>query len=229
MKKYIASCSFGKDSLAMVLMLLEKEYPLDEVIFYDTGMEFQAIYNIRDRIVSVLDKKGIKYTELRPEHSFEWYMTEKPKRSGDKGYKWCGGRCRWGTTLKNQAINQYLKTFDETVVEYIGIARDESNRIKRERMNTVKIYPLIEWNMSENDCLVYCMKHGYRWLEDAGAGEVDLYEKLDRVSCWCCGNKNLREINNMKEFLPDYWERLVGLQKVIDMDYRKGVLEHKEK
>ena len=45
--KYIASCSFGKDSLAMVLLLIEKGYPLDEVIFYDTEMEFQAIYNNR--------------------------------------------------------------------------------------------------------------------------------------------------------------------------------------
>ena len=27
--KYIASCSFGKDSLAMVLFLIEKQYPLD--------------------------------------------------------------------------------------------------------------------------------------------------------------------------------------------------------
>lgn len=43
MDKYIASVSFGKDSLAMLLMLIEKRYKLDEVVFYDTGMEFQAI------------------------------------------------------------------------------------------------------------------------------------------------------------------------------------------
>lgn len=49
MTKYIASVSFGKDSLAMLLLILEKNKPLDEVIFYDTGMEFQAIYNIRDK------------------------------------------------------------------------------------------------------------------------------------------------------------------------------------
>lgn len=51
--KYIASCSFGKDSLAMVLLLIEKEYPLDEVIFYDTEMEFQAIYNDRDKLSKI--------------------------------------------------------------------------------------------------------------------------------------------------------------------------------
>ena len=44
--KYYASVSFGKDSLAMLFMLIEKGYQLDEVVFYDTGMEFQAIYNL---------------------------------------------------------------------------------------------------------------------------------------------------------------------------------------
>ena len=52
--KYIASVSFGKDSLAMLLKLIENNYPLDEVIFYDTGMEFQAIYKIRDKIIPIL-------------------------------------------------------------------------------------------------------------------------------------------------------------------------------
>ena len=30
---HIASCSFGKDSLAMVLRLIEENKPLDEVVF----------------------------------------------------------------------------------------------------------------------------------------------------------------------------------------------------
>lgn len=33
---YIASVSFGKDSLAMLLILLERRYPINEVVFYDT-------------------------------------------------------------------------------------------------------------------------------------------------------------------------------------------------
>lgn len=51
--RYIASVSFGKDSLAMVLLILERGLPLDEVVFYDTGMEFKAIYDTRDRIVQL--------------------------------------------------------------------------------------------------------------------------------------------------------------------------------
>ena len=64
--KYIASCSFGKDSLAMVLMLIERGLPLDEVVFYDTGMEFQAIYDLRDAMLPIFQQHGIKYTTLGP-------------------------------------------------------------------------------------------------------------------------------------------------------------------
>lgn len=33
--KYIASCSFGKDSLAMIIKIKELGLPLDEVIYCD--------------------------------------------------------------------------------------------------------------------------------------------------------------------------------------------------
>lgn len=49
MKRCIASVSWGKDSLAMLHGLIERGMPLDEVVFYDTGMEFDAIYAERDR------------------------------------------------------------------------------------------------------------------------------------------------------------------------------------
>lgn len=97
--KYIASVSFGKDSLAMLLLLIEKQYKLDEVIFYDTEMEFQAIYNTRDKVKTLLKEKNIKYTELKPTEPFLYKMLEKEvnKRNGQvqKGYGLCGGRCRW--------------------------------------------------------------------------------------------------------------------------------------
>ena len=35
MTKYVASCSFGKDSLAMLIKIKELGLPLDEVIYVD--------------------------------------------------------------------------------------------------------------------------------------------------------------------------------------------------
>ncbi len=68
--KHIASVSFGKDSLYMLLRLIETGAPLDEVVFYDTGMEFQAIYDTRDAVLPLLAKHGISYKELYPEYNF---------------------------------------------------------------------------------------------------------------------------------------------------------------
>ena len=63
---HIASVSWGKDSLAMLWKLIWEEWPLDEIVFYDTGMEFDAIYKERDRTLYLLKANNIKYTELKP-------------------------------------------------------------------------------------------------------------------------------------------------------------------
>lgn len=218
--KYVASCSFGKDSLAMVLLLIEKEYPLDEVIFYDTEMEFQAIYNNKSKLEKVLESRGIRFTALKDLLPFTYRAFEKEvhTRNGiiKRGYNWCGGCARWGTSGKLSAINKHYKeTYgNETIVEYIGVATDESVRVekyRRKRNKTVKLYPLIEWGMKEADCLDYCYSHGWNWHEkttETECGWVELYEILDRVSCWCCANKNQREIRSIIHYLPNYWSRI---------------------
>lgn len=207
--KYIASCSFGKDSLAMLLLLIERKYPLDEVVFYDTGKEFQAIYDTRDMVLPLLKSLGIKYTELTPEMSFDFKMFDKPvkKRGTDiihkHGYSWCGGTCRWGTTDKLKALEKHANGN----VEYVGLAHDEPQRLEKERKGN-KRFPLDEWEMSEKDCLEYCYSKGFFWIEC----NVRLYDILDRVSCWCCRNKNLKELKNIFIHLPEYWEKLKMVQ-----------------
>ena len=56
----VASVSFGKDSLAMLLLLLEQNISLDEVIFYNSEMEFDCIYHIRDRIKPGVEQGGLR-------------------------------------------------------------------------------------------------------------------------------------------------------------------------
>ena len=169
-------------------------------------------------IKTLLYDKGIKYTELKPDKPFLYTMFEKPvkKRNGEiaKGYSWCGGRVRWGTTEKLKSIEKY----SNGSYEYIGIAADEIKRINKERKPN-KLMPLVDFGMTEKDCLEYCRKRGYNWKE----GDIDLYDILDRVSCWCCCNKNLKELKNYYKYLPEYWEKLKKLQDKTDrpMKYNK--------
>ena len=191
--KYIASVSFGKDSLAMLLRLLEEKYPLDAVVFYDTGMEFQCIYKIRDKVKIILEQHGIGFVELKPQELFLYSMLERPIKFRNKdgfhyGYGWCGGACRWGTKNKTRAIQKYKQSLRDDVTDYVGIAADEEFRFDKAKYEG-KCMPLVEWGMTEIDCLRYCHDRGFYWLERAyglGIEYVDLYEMLDRVSCWCC-------------------------------------------
>ena len=210
--KYTASVSFGKDSLAMLILLIEKEYPLDYVVFYDTGMEYDAIYDIRDKVKEDLQGLGIKYVELRPEEPFWMSMmirkvNYRSKEGYHYGYSWCGGSCRWGTGNKLAAINRFKKSLNDDVTDYVGIAADEPKRFDRARSEG-KTLPLVEWGMTEKDCLNLCRDRGYSWNE----GGVDLYDVLDRASCWCCRNKNQKELRAIYKHLPKYWDRLKGLE-----------------
>ncbi len=219
----VASVSFGKDSLAMILLLLERNIQLDEVIFYNSGIEFDCIYHIRDQITPILEQRGVRFTEVKPDAPFLYYMLEKPvnsKKNGfHLGYRWCGGKCRWGTKLKTNALDGIAL---DAEVHYVGIAADEPERLAK--LKPPKCSPLAEARMTEADCLAYCYERGFFWEENG----VRLYDILDRVSCWCCKNKNRKELKNIYQFLPQYWKRLKGLQSQIPMPMkpysRKGVL-----
>lgn len=214
MTRYIASVSWGKDSLAMLIKLLEENYPLDEVVFFDTEKEFNAIYDARDSMLPRLEKRGIKYTELKPTKSFDFLMfdTLVNKRDGTHktGYGWCGGMCRWFTTEKVKTINNYYKRFD-SIIEYIGLAYDEPLRLARLKENQKA--PLAEWKITEKDALRICYEHGW----DFGG----LYEILKRVSCWCCRNKNLKELNNYRKCLPEYFDKLVEIEEKLHEPMKK--------
>lgn len=199
----------------MLLLILDTRKPLDEVVFFDTGMEFQAIYDIRDRVALLLAENGIQFTELHPYRPFLYDMLyrEKNKRDGSvvHGNGWCGGACRWGTYIKQSIINKHTKGCHI----YVGLAADETNRLLALEPN--KSSPIAEVGMTESDCLQYCYDRGFFWEENG----IRLYDVLDRVSCWCCKNKNLKELRNIYWSMPEYWNRLCSLQKSISSPMKR--------
>ena len=103
----------------------------------------------------------------------------------------------------------------------MGIASDEATRL--EKLEPPKYSLLAEAGMTEADCLEFCYERGFFWEENG----VRLYDILDRVSCWCCKNKNRKELKAIYQFLPQYWEQLKKLQSQMAMPMkpysRKGV------
>lgn len=87
----------------------------------------------------------------------------------------------------------------------------------------ISYYHLLTGGMTEADCLEYCHSKDFRWLEDG----IELYSVLDRVSCWCCANKNKKELENMRLHLPKYYLKNIDLLKQIKENNKKGIVVKK--
>ena len=210
--KHIVQFSGGKDSTCMLLMMIEKGMPVDDIIFCDTGMEFPQMYEHIEKVEQYI---GRTITKLKAPHSFEWYMYEKPisrgKNKGQCGFGWAGMHNRWCTrALKIEPTQKYLKNEKETIT-YIGIASDEPKR--HFESDTIK-HPLFEWGISEKMALSTCYKHGFTW--------GGLYEKFNRVSCWCCPLQGFKSLRVLYHDFPELWQRLKDMDRRIIENPKEG-------
>ena len=57
---HVVSFSGGKDSTAMLLGMIERDMPIDYILFCDTGIEFPAMYEHIDRVEKIYRQKDNK-------------------------------------------------------------------------------------------------------------------------------------------------------------------------
>ena len=76
--KHVISFSGGKDSTAMLLMMIEKGYPIDYIIFVDTTKEFPEIYQHIQKVEEYI--YPYKITKLS--FDFDHYFSEHVKTRG---------------------------------------------------------------------------------------------------------------------------------------------------
>lgn len=146
----------------MVLRLLEEGRQVDEILFCDTGLEFPQMYDHLEKLERYI---GRPITRLKAPYTFEQYFYEYQAKGDatlvtNRGLSWPSHACRWCTgRLKTHVIAKYLRELKKQyqLVQYVGIAADEAHRCKDLH------YPLVEWGMTEADCLNYCYAHGFDW------------------------------------------------------------------
>lgn len=206
-KLHVVSFSGGKDSTAMLLRMIEEDMPIDIILYCDTGLEFPEM---GEHIRKVEKYIGREIAVIKSDKDYMWYASEKEviRRTtrvsgvnpGDitRGYGWSNMFARWCTKhLKVEVIDRYLRGLREEydLIQYVGIAADEPQRIKDD-----KVYPLVNWGMIESDCLRYCYDRGFDW--------GGLYEIWNRVSCWCCPLQSLEDLRKLKKHRPELWLKL---------------------
>ena len=209
---YVASLSYGKDSIAMLIKIKELGLPLDEVIFCEIMFD-DKISGIHPRQLEFITKArkilkerfDIDVNHLKAIKSYkEQFYTkkEKGKRVGEiYGFPlligaWCNSR------LKLQVIAKHLVALKKqyNVIQYIGIASDEEDRIKAKEN---VIYPLVDLGITEEMAKNICIDN-------------NLYSPLytsdiHRDGCWFCNKASIKSLMDVYKNYPDYWNLLLEL------------------
>lgn len=210
--KHIASLSFGKDSLAMLIKIKELGLPLDEVIYCDIRFdeelsgEMPLMAEFIPKAEKILKEKfDIEVKHLRGITFIEQFykIKQRGKHIGDNyGFPytigaWCNDR------LKIQPIKKYLQSIKQPVIQYVGIAYDESERYEKLNHET-HIAPLYDLKITEKEAMEICKE--YDLLSP-------IYESSFRGGCWFCVKQRLSQLRNLYENYPELWNKLKELEK----------------
>lgn len=209
-KIHIASCSFGKDSIATILLALENNEPLDRVVFAEVMFDHERgisgeipehIEWIYSTAIPKLAEMGVKVDVVRAKKDYKSLCRTILKSGDNKGR--CYGHqnckpCFANSELKITPIRRYYSAYkkDYDIVQYVGIAVDEPKRLARLE-NTNKVSLLAKYGYSERMAKEKCEQYGLL---------SPLYEKYHRGGCWFCCNANLEVYNNIRQNYPEYWD-----------------------
>lgn len=212
MTKYIASISFGKDSLAMLIKIKELGLPLDEVIYVDirfddeTSGEMPLMASFIPKAEKILEEKfSVKVTHVTAVKNFKEQFYTKKKRGKHIGdyYGFPYGIGSWcNSYLKLDPLKKYFKQFEEDVIQYVGIAYGEDTRY--ERLGPDQIAPLYDLKITEEEAMEICRK--YDLLSP-------IYETSFRGGCWFCGKQRISQLRYLHNNHKDLWNKLKGMEK----------------
>lgn len=178
-KKLIASCSFGKDSLAAIITAEEHGIHIDEAVYcrimFDDKISAELPEHedfIHTKAIPLLwNRYGIKTTIVQATETYcSRFYTIYKERSAKAGQiygfpmragPWCNSH------LKVRPINKWQKQAGEYTA-VVGIAADEEKRIQRsgEKGNFL---PLVEYGVTEAEAFDICTR-GAAYLQHTETG-----------------------------------------------------------
>lgn len=216
---YIASCSFGKDSIATILLALENNEPLDAVVFCE--VMFDHSRNISGEIpehiewvystaIPKLEAMGVKVDVVRSEKDYVTLfhtLIQSGKRKGLKRGWLIGGMCNANRDLKLKPIHSYYAQFrHRDVIQYLGIAIDEPKRLARmhSKNNIHKVSLLAKYGYTEADAWRKCEEYGLL---------SPIYQTTHRGGCWFCPNYRIPVFCDLRRKHPNLWQELQQLSK----------------
>lgn len=168
---HIASCSFGKDSIATILLALENNEPLDRVVFAEVMFDHERgisgeipehIEWIYSTAIPKLAEMGVKVDVVRAKKDYVQLCNTVLKSGKSAGCKYGiqnSFPCYANSTLKISAIRDYYRALKKEydIIQYVGIAKDEPIRLQRLDGNKVSLLDRYGYTeaMAKAKCIEY--------------------------------------------------------------------------
>lgn len=219
-------CSFGKDSIANILIAHELGIPIDQIVYcevlFDEWLSGEIpIHRVwipfaEQRLKEIT---GAEIVHIRSDINFkdQFYTTKKRGKHIGEIYgfpyivgSWCN------SVLKMRAINKHVAKYDN-VVQFVGIAADEPNRIERLNNKLTHRSILAETNTTEKNAMEICKKHNL--LSPA-------YDMgFSRLGCWFCPKMSKKSFNIIAKFYPNFLNMLKKMDKDSRCKFMKGIFQ----
>ena len=196
-EKYVLSFGAGLNSTGLLVYLVDNDYPLDEVVFADTGGEVPETYSHLKNVDKYLSKHGIPLTVVR-------------SKSGKTLYDKCMSRrvipsqlWRWSIRdFKITPIYSYYRSLKAHVNQYLGIAYEERDRKRESGVEYVtNTFPLIDERFSRQDCVDIILANDYDFSMPVRSG------------CFFCPFNSLSRWKELYEKHRDFYMRAMALEE----------------
>lgn len=147
--QYVVSYGGGVNSTALVIFLIERELPLDYVVFADTGNEMPETYQYLDIMGKYLERAGVPLKVVQTRNG-ESLSDRCMRRHVIPSQVW-----RWCTRdMKVTPIHAFYRRLKTHVYQYMGIDYGEVHRMKPAKVDYVtNLYPLVDYRIGREGCV----------------------------------------------------------------------------
>lgn len=192
--RYVLSYGCGVNTAALMILLLKEGMPFDEAVFADTGGELPETYEYLAVSRAYLERHGKPLTIVR-------------SRAGTL-YDTCVRRTvipsqiwRWSTRdYKIRPIHRYYRSLGVPIHEYLGIAYDEVERMKKSTEPYITShFPLVDRRITREGCMSIIKRAGLPVPVKSG--------------CFFCPFNNIARWKEIHDSHPELYAKAVSLEE----------------
>lgn len=132
---------------------------------------------------------------------------KEPSETGDdKGFSHICDKRELVSEAQDSVFSQssLAQGADTNIVQYLGIAADESERIERHKDKPGIVLPLVDIGWDEAYCRQWCEENDLL---------SPIYTDSARGGCWFCHNQGVDQLRLLRKRYPDYWSLLLKWDK----------------